>query len=180
MFLAKYSSTVNNFLVSVLKNVSGCSRNHLSEVYTNRSNHSFFTQDLQKSLKHDFEITYNAPTGNDPIIDDTGLTWTYSTLKLDPLIDCVQRNATTIKDLLYIIAAKETATKNPNRLVLVPKNLVNSALAQENFLKLQFNIRIIVDFPVFHNCYSDDVDLTWNSEDSEEGLLLNKLLLYLS
>jgi len=178
MFIAKYHPTIHNFLVSVLQNVSGCSGNPLSEVYTNRTNHSLFTNDVQECLKNDFRIRYIAPTGNDPIIDDTGLVWN-SSLKIDSLIDYIERNATNIRDLLYVIATKETSTQNPNRLALVPKNLIESALSQEDFLKSQFNISIIVDSPVFHNCYSKDVDLTWSSVNNGNGLLLTNLLDYL-
>lgn len=176
MFRTNYSP-VKNYLVSVLKNVSGCTTNPLREVYTNRLNDSLFTNEIQQGLLKDFKIKYTKPAGNDPLYDDTGLTWD-SAIDLNMLTRYIQRNATCVDDLLHVIAAKETMS-NPNRLVLVPKTLVETVLSKESSLKKHFNISIIVDFPVFHNCYSDDVDLTWNSPE-HAGLMLQDLKFFLS
>lgn len=121
MFVAKYPSTVNSYLVSVLKNVVGCSGNPISEVYTGRTNHFHFTDDIQDRLKNDFAIRYDPPAGNDGIIDDTGFSWD-SSLKLQNVIDYVERNSKpqSLKELLFVVASKEK-TENPNRLALVRK-----------------------------------------------------------
>lgn len=177
MFQTNYPLLVKKYLVSVLKNVAGCSENSFKEIYTNRINHSSFTPEIQKGLLDDFGIKYISPVGNDPMIDDTGLTWD-SGLKLETLVRYIERNATNIDDLLHIVAVKETM-ENPNRLVLIPKNLVKNVLYNKNFLKNEFNISIIVDFPVFHNCYSDDVDMTWYDHTNEK-LMLQNLKNYLS